>query len=98
MFFPRWSERLVAGDFGDRDICTITRGSQKVSSFIVLFANHIYSLFLLQEADLLLSMVAARLRVGNGTSGNENQNQAKLSRKDLSEVQNLLMEHLITGY
>ena len=60
--------------------------------------SYLYSLFLLQEADLLLSMVAARLRVGNGTSGNENQNQAKLSRKDLSEVQNLLMEHLITGY
>ena len=74
------------------------RISKGIVFYLFVCKSYLYSLFLLQEAELLLSIVAARLRGGNGTSGNENQNQAKLSRKDLSEVQNLLMEHLITGY
>merc|ERR1712181_148023 len=33
--FRRWSERLVAGDFGDRDICTISKGVQKDAALLL---------------------------------------------------------------
>merc|ERR1719150_1130271 len=33
--FRRWSERLVAGDFGDRDICTISETGQKDAEILL---------------------------------------------------------------
>ena len=54
----RWSERLVAGDFGDRDICTISETGQKVQPQ----KSVSFKLYLFQDAEILLSIIASTLK------------------------------------
>ena len=82
----RWSERLVAGDFGDRDICTISETGQKVQ----LQKSVSFILHLFQDAEILLSIIASTLK---GKRGNDSEiENLDLTMEDFNRVERLVLE------
>ena len=80
----RWSERLVAGDFGDRDICTISETGQKVQPQ----KSVSFKLYLFQDAEILLSIIASTLK---GKRGNDSEIE-NLTMEDFNRVERLVLE------
>ena len=82
----RWSERLVAGDFGDRDICTISETGQKVPTQ----KSVSFKLYLFQDAEILLSIIASTLK---GKMGNDSEiENLDLTMEDFNRVERLVLE------
>ena len=80
----RWSERLVAGDFGDRDICTISETGQKVQPQ----KSVSFKIYLFQDAEILLSIIASTLK---GKRGNDSDIE-NLTMEDFNRVERLVLE------
>ena len=75
---------MVAGDFGDRDICTISETGQKVPPQ----KSVSFKLYLFQDAEILLSIIASTLK---GKRGNDSEIE-NLTMEDFNRVERLVLE------